>query len=110
METLNNQNPIEQARQIYQLEQVVCEIDQETARQIGRELLNNRYKMIGANVIRSGSLDNVDQLLWQIDHSHKYHNTLEKDPDTLIGPYYMQLNDSTFCPQGIGVWSPEKSE
>ena len=106
METLNEQDVIREAREIFRPNQVVAEIDQDQAREIGRELSDRQYRMIGANVIRAGSTDNVEALLWQIDHSHRYRDALVKNPNMLIGPYYQQFDGQDFCPQGIGVWLP----
>ena len=110
MESIEENNLLEQTKQIYDYQKIVSEIDSEQALQIGRELTAREYRMIGATVIRAGSLDNVGQLLEQIDHSRKYRRALEADPDKLIGPYYMKSKESEFCPEGIGIWVPPVNE
>jgi len=106
VETINEKDVISEAREIFRPEQIVAEINQEQAREIGRDLTERQYRMIGANVIRAGSTTDVETLLWQIDHSHKYRDALIDNPSMLIGPYYQQFNGQDFCPQGIGVWTP----
>jgi hypothetical protein len=104
MENLNQQDVAELAQTIYQPDTKVEEINSELALEIGRQLTEQRYRMIGACVISAGSGDSVASLLGQIDRSGIYKRQVETNPDVFIGPYYIQLPKSEFCPSGIGVW------
>jgi len=108
MNSLIEIDAVEEARSIYQPEQAVSEIDTETARRIGRTLFEQQYNMPYANVVRSGSGESVERLLWQIDHSHKIRDLLAKNPNMFVGPYYQEFNGEVFCPQGVGVWVPNQ--
>lgn len=106
METLNEQDVIEEARQIYHPNQVVEAIDLGEASRLGRGLSDRGFRIMAGAAVRHGLGQTVDQLLYSLDYSQKYQRYLEIHPNSLAGPHYITRPDgSEFCTHGIGVWA-----